>query len=569
MNGVIHKSGLSSGNGVQVNLFGVIWSSLKESFMPDAEACDFVKQGYLKEGSRFFNQIDGSFAIAINDQSKGQVYLVRDKLGTVPIYYSEYGSVFAWGCRIQDILCQDGFYKHVNEDVLHEYLVFRYVSGRNTLFRDIYELLPAHYLKIDINSGDMRENRYWEIPYTDRLSRSADGEGAIIDRIEDFLIRNVRRSLENTDSRYGIMSSGGVDSSIILGIAARHTRKHLATYFIGFEDYDSDRSHDARMVAEKCTATHSEFYINTREYAEGLIDAIRVHEEPLNHPGHVGRVLFNKYIEGKLDNLILGEGVDTMFCGSKVYPLLKYGFVLNPFRDMTRKVFSLVSPEVIPSSLRRYYCKIRDVFIMDPADYMIRSLAETDFNEADRILEKKNNMEYLDYYRDFVSGCTRDNALDKYLRLNQHPFMVEVLNSEAKFGMAYRINNHYPFLDVDLISLANHLPFRLRSRGLTGKYIIKRLAARYFPRSFIYKRKEGFGVPLKKYFLNPHGMGKYFDLLRDQRTRERGIYKEEEISRLVDRSQRGEISSESYESLLWTVVNLELWFRIFIDRKGV
>jgi asparagine synthase (glutamine-hydrolysing) len=323
------------------------------------------------------------------------------------------------------------------------------------------------------------------------------------------------------------------------------------------------------MVAETYHMIHSNFYVNSKQYAEGLIEAIRTNEEPLNHPGHVGRVLFDSHTKDKVDALLMGEGVDTMFCGAKAYPLLKYGYMFNPFRKLTRRIFSLIDPEIIPDSHKRYYTKIRDAFVMNADEYMIRTFAAAEFQEASDLLELEADMSYLNYYKSFISECTRENVLEKYLMLNQHTFIVEVLNSDAKYRELNQIINYYPFLDVELLSFSNHIPFKIRTKGFTGKYLIKKLAERYFSKHFIYQQKEGFGVPLKTYFQDPESMGRYFDLLLEKRTMERGIFKRRELSNFVEGFRKGEMPSESYESLLWTAINLELWYRIFIDRNGV
>jgi asparagine synthase (glutamine-hydrolysing) len=552
--------------GLIIQVYGEITTISGEPVPRDENIMDIVSRGYLDEEESFFKRLDGPFSLAIEDYKSGKLILIRDKIGKIPIYYSLQSTKLFWGNRISDIVGQGEYEPEINDNAIHEYLVYRYISSRNTLFRNIFEVLPAHYLTVELKTGGVEEHAYWDIPYPSVEQLFPANESSLVNRIEEILAKSISAGFSQ-NMRHGVMSSGGVDSSLIVAIASKVLKERLSTYFIGFDGYESDRCDDAKAVAQWYNSDHSTFYLNAEQYAQGLPEAIRIHEEPLNHPGHVGRVLFNKHMQGQVDCLHLGEGVDTMFCGSKIYPLMKFAYQYNYLRGLTKKIFEYIPLRIVPDHFKRYYCMIRDAFIMDPGDYLIRSLGVNDHEVVNKLIQKKYNSEYLDYYQSFVKDYTRKNIHIKYLQLNQHPFMVEVLNSEFKFGCAYNIQNHYPFLDVNLVSYANHIPFGLRSRGLTGKYIIKKLAEKYFPRSFVYKRKEGFGVPLKRYFDDPRGMGRYYDLLRDKRTLERGIFDPKCLTIFVDNIRKREETSEDiFEGLLWTFINLELWCRIYLDR---
>jgi asparagine synthase (glutamine-hydrolysing) len=451
--------------------------------------------------------------------------------------------------------------------MIHCYLVFRYVCGKHTLYKDVFELLHGQFLCLDMQTGEFRITRYWEMPFAYNDTTLKTTETEIIDNLEEIIIKSIKRRLSNKGLNYGILSSGGVDSSLIVAMASRHVCKGYETFFIGFPYYEGDRSKDAQMVGDLYGARHKDFYVDTKQYADGLIDAIRAQEEPINHPGNVGLVKFLRNIQGNIDAFLLGEGVDTIFCGSKTYPLLKYGYRYNPLRPFTERLFEAISPDILPSQLRRYYTKIRDAMITDPRDYMVNSFAEAGIDEANEILSVKNDLKYLDFFFDYVPVTNRSNSLKNFLVLNQITFMVEGLNAGAMFFSNFGMRNYYPFVDVELIELANRIPFNLKSRFFTGKYIIKRLAERYFPKSFIYKRKEGFGVPIKTFFMDKNGMGRYFDILTDSRTLNRGIWHRNKLLELCNIHRTGEMPKGSYESLLWTVLNVELWFRIFIDRS--
>jgi len=551
-----------------VHFHGEIASFLDEHIHENKDIEDILARKYLKDKVALFNSTRGAFSLAIEDYSQGELLLVRDKIGEIPLYYSIQSGKVYWGNRICDILRQSKDPFELNEDVIHEYLVFRYISSTNTMFKNIHEVLPAHFVKVHLNTGHVEEHAYWDIPYPPADQQFPADKVTIVDRIEGILKKSIENGLSH-HLRHGVMSSGGVDSSLIIAIASGVHKEKLKTCFIGFDGYESDRSSDAEAVAQWYNTDHSTFYLNAEQYACGLPDTIRLHEEPLNHPGHVGRALFNKHNQRDIDCLLLGEGVDTMFCGSKAYPLIKIAYQNNYLRGLTKRIFENISVNYIPNKYKRHYRMIRDAFTMEPADYLIYSLAVNDPDEVEKLMVEESKLDYLEYYRSFLHEYNKRNIHLKFLRLNQHPFMVEVLNSEFKFGSEYNIQNYYPFLDVDLVSYANHIPYNLRSRGLTGKYIIKKLAERYFPRSFVYKRKEGFGVPLKKYFDDPKGMGRYYDLLRDKRTSERGIFDSNRLAELVDKTRHcTHASDELFEGLIWSIINLELWCRIYLDQHG-
>lgn len=564
MEGKIKLNENVSKGAVDIHICGEI-CSINDKPIDANRVIEVLREEYSKYGSAVFQRIDGSYALVIEDPEKSMCYLVRDKLGVQPVYFSFQNGIFAWADTMKGVIAQGSLPTEVNTKVLHNYLAFRYVCGRNTMFDKVYELLPGHYVRLDTNKKQIEEKAYWDIPFFDNDLLIDENIDDVIDSVIELSISSIQRSLKNPKYRYGILSSGGVDSSLIIALAARHIDRNFGTYFIGFENYDGDRSKDAKMVADLYDVKHHEFYLDAKSYASGLVDSIRIHEEPINHPGNVGTVLFFKYMKGKLDAVLLGEGVDTIFCGSKAYVLLNYFYALNPFRRFSKTIANLISPDFVPDQYRRYFNKIRDAMIMDPEEYMIHSFAECDYKEAEEVLSGKCDMDYLKFYKQFVEGCNRDNALQKYLMINEYSFLVEGLNSGFKFSSANRIINYYPFVDVPIVTLANKMSFKFKSRRYIGKYIIKRLAERYFPKRFIYQRKEGFGVPLKHFFNDPSGMGTYLDILTEKRTIERGVFQKDKLYKLLDEFSTGNLQTDSYESLLWTVINLELWFRVHID----
>jgi asparagine synthase (glutamine-hydrolysing) len=564
MKGLV-KTTIESGNTeLKIGLLGEIWT-IGGNPTEGKDIIEEICSGFMKNGIKLFDSLDGQFTLSIEDRKNRQFYLVRDKIGVIPVYYSPKNGMLAWGNRITDITSQEGFAAVVNSELIHCYLVFRYVCGKHTLYKDVFEILHGHFLSFDMQTGAFKITRYWEIPFEhyDTILKTTETE--IIDNLEEIMIRRIKRNLSYRDLHYGILSSGGVDSSLIVAMASRHVGGCYETFYIGFPDYEGDRSKDAQMVGDFYGTSHKDFYVDTKQFADGLIDTIRAKEEPINHPGNVGLIQFLSHIQGSIDAFLLGDGIDTFFCSSKTYALLKYGYRYNPLRTVTEMLFTAISPDIMPSQLRRYYSKIRDAMITDPQDYLVHSFTEAGMDEANEILTEKNDLKYLDFFYGSIAATNRKNVLRNLLALNEMSFMVEGLNAGAMFFSNFGMRNYYPFVDVELIDLANRIPFNLKSRLFTGKYIIKRLAERYFPKSFIYKRKEGFGVPMKSFFMDKKGLGRYFDILTDSRTLNRGIWDRNTLLKLYDTHRTGKMPQGSYESLLWTVLNLELWFRIFID----
>jgi len=304
--GIIRNQVRQQQQGVKVNLYGEITTISGEPVNHEKHLIDLITHRYLREKESLFHSLDGTYCLFIEDYSSAEVLLVRDKIGAIPIYYSLQPGIVCWGNRISDVLLQNESLPEINENVIHEYLVFRYVSSKNTIFKNIHEVLPGHYIKVNLDTGHVQEQAYWDIPYpqADKIFRL--NEVVLVDQVEEILTKSIKTGFPQKNI-HGVMLSGGVDSSLIVAIASKVYAEPLSTFFIGFKEYESDRSDDAREVSLLYDTKHSEFYLDAEQFATCLPEAIRINEEPLNHPGHVGRVLFNKHMNGRISCLHLGE----------------------------------------------------------------------------------------------------------------------------------------------------------------------------------------------------------------------------------------------------------------------
>jgi len=509
--------------------------------------------------------LQGHFAIVLFNKRERNLSLIRDQFGVMPLYYSIAGERIIFATTITPILEETNQNININQNVIHEYFMFRYVSGENTFFNNILEVKPGSIVQIDSN-GKITKKDYYQFKYS---SSSTESKISASSKFENEFWKSLKKQTFDKDKKkIGVLSSGGIDSSILVSCASKILSPGFHTYYIANEGYEHNRTEDVNYLGRIYNTNHRNVFISSKEFADNLTETIRINEEPLNHPSSVLRNYLLKQINGEVDVLLSGEGADCFYCGYYIFDLINYFYVKNSMRSLTSFIMQFLPVSCFPKCYQDKVTKIKKVFTLPPDKYAIFHdlLAFNTKENIELVLKGEFPPNFGRNYSSLFLNYSRKNILDIILYIYQTLYIIEAFNTVAKLGNANNIEHRHIFINTVLADLFNNFPWTDKIRFFTRKHQVVELGKKHLPREFFKKPKEGFGVPLQKWFYDKKGLGRFVGLLNDEKTRNRGILNKKYLDDIINLFHGKSLDSNDYECILWPIINMELWCRIFIDR---
>jgi asparagine synthase (glutamine-hydrolysing) len=568
MNGIYNfKKNVFMCHNETVRLTGNVIICYKGNLFLDKENEQLMLTEIAKSCPRFkkLHDLNGQFAMVVMDGDSKSLYLIRDQFGVIPLYYSIREDSLIFGTTIKSIIKELDWQQSVNERVIHEYFMFRYISGNNTLFQKIYEVKPGSIIEIN-HKGTINKRDYYEFRYSlDINGRDAQASVLFQDAFGKSLATQTRDKKEKT---IGALSSGGIDSSILVSCAQKLLEPQFKTYYAGYEKYEHNRIAEVNYLSKICNTNQKNIFISNQEFSDNLVKTIIINEEPLNHPSTVVRKCLFERIKGDVDILLSGEGADCFYCGYYIFNLMNYFYVKNTVRPLSHLLAKLLPLNLAP---RKYYAKlskIKGAFTFQPDDYVIFNdiLASNTKKDISLLLNSEFPVNFAENYTALFRDYSKKTILNIILYLYQTHYIIEALKTLTKIGDAYEIEHRHPFIDVNMVNLFNTFPWNEKIKFFKRKYQIIELGKKHLPKEFFKKPKEGFGVPIGIWFYDEYGLGRFINLLKDKKTRERGIFNVTYLDDLLEKYHHKTLLADAFECIIWPIINFELWNRIFIDK---
>ena len=557
MNG--HQPMLNPDNNVIIALNGEIYNAFDfRNELQDwgykfrsATDTEIVLALYLRHGFEgMLERLNGMFALIVIDLRSRELYLARDRFGIKPLYYILNDRVLAFSSELKSFAFLEDFEFTLNSTKLDEYLLFRNnLSG--TLFEGLESLEPGHYL--NYRSGQkLIKSRYYDVNDYSRSKRSGtfDSFGT---EVREWLDKSVRSQLVS-DVKLGCQLSGGIDSSLVTWLANTNAKNgSFESVSIVFKNkLFSEESYIDRVTETLGIKSHK-FLLDNEYYLDNLGKATWHLESPLNHPNTVAVYKLSQRAKDYVTVLLSGEGADEVFGGYKRFYDIKYPFSVN--RLLTELNRNLNNP----SEVFRYFLDNRQRAIMSNA-YMTPFLAGRLMRNfsRDRAISDR-----LALYNT-LSG----SGFDKQIKYEMKTFLPDLLIRQDKMSMAHSIENRVPFLDNEVVNGAFSIPeqfLMLRDRSIgknTEKYLLKKMTAAVFGEDFAFRKKMGFGIPVKEFFSDE----KFREYMNDQvlpGIRHRGLFSYKLVSGWFEN-----IKTLKYTEMeaLWIVISFEIWAAIYLDK---
>jgi len=531
--------------------------------------CESILHLYAEYGEDCVSHLRGMFAFAIWDTEKKVLFAARDHLGQKPFFYSNHDGCFAFASEIKALVSADSSLRRMNLEALDQYLALRVIASPRSMFEGVHKLPPGHVLTVRPNEIH-RVRRYWDLHYSPKLQGSKDD---LTDALEAEILVALRQHLAS-DVPVGAFLSGGMDSSLIVAMLARHCGgKGFPTFTLSVPHARYDESRYARRVAKQFGTDHHEgaLELNLTEMLPTLVWYL---DEPSDALALCTYELA-KFTRRHVKVVIGGDGGDELFGGYDRYYGYSYAGAYARVPAALRR--GAVEPllALLPSGgwykSRSHQMRWlhRMSFLSGGARYS-GSLSYFYFDQAarrelftDSTREALNGFDPEDCIKDpfdRIDAQPLDRMLyaDAQVRLPDHPVMIT-----DRMTMAHGLEARSPFMDHRLAEFAARLPCDLKVRGMAPRYLQKRLAARYLPKSLLARPKQGFASAMP-YLLHDEYRRLYSTVLPRSHLVADGFLRVEPMQRLVSEHLSGRVD---HGNRLWLLLNAEIWYLMHI--KGM
>jgi asparagine synthase (glutamine-hydrolysing) len=543
----------------------------EKHFFKSKSDTEVILHAYEEWGVECLKCLRGMFAFAIWDSKLQRLFMARDRLGKKPLAYFNQNGQFVFASEIKALLQVPGVEKKVNGNAIHHYLTYQYVPSPDTIFEGIKKLPPAHYLLYD-RDGNLRIERYWRLHFNSSHHTDFDTQ-ELSARIKAELEESVKLRLIS-DVPLGAFLSGGMDSSLIVGMMAKFSGHPVKTFSIGFEEKDFDELYYARIVANHFSTDHHEFIVKP-DTIEILPKLVWHYNEPFADSSAIPTYYVAKMTRDYVKVVLTGDAGDENFAGYPRYLRSKW-LVLFSKLPMTMK------RDILPPLLRmtaQFHWREKTLnrlaaFIESISSNQVRNYAEQVkiFNAEEKgdlyspqFIQEVRETDSVEYLLGKFEEAGTNNLIDQLLYLDINTYLPEDLLVKMDIAtMANSIEARVPFLDHQLMEFIATIPSHLKLKRTVTKYILKQAFSDFLPQTILTRGKMGFGVPVSRWFRNE--LKDYiYEILLDPRTLNRGYFSRDGIERLLN----DHIAVRyDHSSKIWALLFLEIWFRVFIDNDG-
>jgi asparagine synthase (glutamine-hydrolysing) len=526
---------------------------------------------YEEVGTEVFSKIEGMFAIALYDSKKDQLILARDRMGKKPLYWSKahlnngdsntVGATFIFGSELKALMAHPSFKKEIDVDSLNKYFLYENVPTPHTIFKNTWKLEPGTFLVWDGNQA--KKTQFWSptfVPKALSFSDSlADLDGALQSAVSDRLVADVP---------LGIFLSGGLDSSTVAYYAARAHQGKVKTFSIGFKEASFDESGYARQVARHLDTEHHEQILAVHDCLDIIPTIGNLLDEPMADASIIPTYLLSQFTREHVTVALGGDGGDELFCGYDTFLAHKFAALYAKVPKVIREGFIKNIVMRLPTSHANMSLDFRlkrfvSGFEASPA-YRDRDWFAP-FNQTDRqalfnpdIRKEIADRNAYDDIEGYLEHADSHDMYDELGLLYERMYMMdEVLVKVDRASMMNSLEVRAPFLDTRVVDLANHMPASFKMKGLTRKYILKKLMEGKLPRDIVYRKKKGFGIPIAEWirgglkpvvldFLGPGSIGQI------------GLFDLRFVDKLLSEHFSGKKDNRKQ---IWTLLIFAMWWR--------
>jgi len=540
-----------------------------------ASDTEVVLKAFIQWGPDCVNRLNGMFAFAVWDKEEKALHLYRDRMGVKPLYYYSHGGTFAFASELKALHAGLKDQLELNQAALGEFFHYGYIGAPRSIYRHVRKLEPGHWLKISADHN-VQDHCYWSAGNFPIQCASPLNEVQLTDQLEELMIDSFQKRLI-ADVPVGVFLSGGVDSSLVTAILARHTSTTLKTFTIGFNEKNYDEAGWARRIANHLGTEHTDQIVGPEQARAILPLWPEIYDEPFGDISGIPTTIVAQMTREQVKVSLSADGGDELFCGYHRYWVMqgldkRLGGLPPGLVRSGGKLLGLVGSDKV-ASLSQVIPRLRLPAIKDR------------FRKLEAVLSNWNGSAASSYpyavgywlpdeiealtggYSNARPGLSifplshpsggRDDLLEAMLRWDlRHYLPDDILTKVDRATMFCSLEGRDPFLDHRLVEFALRLPMRYKQQGNQMKYILKQVLCRYLPREMFERPKQGFAVPIYEWLHDDlmHLVDQYLnpDALKTQSFLDPAL-----VTRLVHdfKQHNGSVAVDR----LWLVLVFMLW----------
>ena len=476
-------------------------------FVTDHSDTEVLLHGYRQWGENFVERLNGMWAFVIYDRARKRLFGSRDRFGKKPFYYFHEGDTFGWASELPALLQHPRCPRELSTLSLKKYFAYAYVPAPRSIYERVWKLPGGHSFTYDLASHELKTRRYWEfVLESDQKMIDPAAVDSLCEELRDTLDRAVQRRLMS-DVPLGVFLSGGIDSSAIAALAAKHVPTgQLNTFAIGFNEPSFDESTHARFMAERLGTQHREDILDLDKSVALLPEIVGKLDEPLGDGSLLPTYLLSRFTRQHVTVALGGDGGDELFAG------------YDPFRALQKAaLYAKLVPRPVHEAIRLVAARLPVSHSNLSLDFKIkRTLMGLSYSPAlwnavwMSALEPRDLAQLFrepcdeeEIYSEAIEAwdrCAQPNLVDRALQFWTNIYLQDgILTKVDRASMMNSLEARSPFLDIEVADLARRIPWQLKLHQGQTKYILKRALAPLLPREIIDRKKKGFGMPIGRW----------------------------------------------------------------------
>jgi len=534
---------------------------------------EVILKGYLQWGIDCFKKLVGMFSLALWDNKKRCLFLARDRLGIKPLYYYYRDNTLLFASELKSLMAFKLCPREIDFDSIPLLLHYQYIPAPRTVFKDTYKLLPGTYLVYD--GQNLNTHAYWTSPACqDRAETPELSEDEKAEELDELLTRAVADHLIS-DVPLGALLSGGIDSSLVVALMQKVSTAPVCTFSIGFHEEDYNEAPWAAEVAQHLGTDHTELYVTPREATEIIPNLPEMYDEPFADSSAIPTFLVSRLARRHVTVALSGDGGDEQFSGYVRYwstQAMAKSFKRFP-RSIRKTVGAvmegvpvdwiescyLLGSRLLPQRFQvanfrdKWQKLVKQIVQTRIADVYRTSVCLWSEDELYRLTARRlPESQYEKVFRE-TEGWP---PLARLMRVDQRTYLPDAMLTKVdRASMATSLEVRVPLLDHRVVEYTALLADNLKYRNGTGKYLLKKILARYLPTHLFERPKMGFGVPIDRWFRDEL-KELLSDYLSPERLKKEGLFDETLVERRMKEHLSGRVD---HQYRLWSLLMWEMW----------
>lgn len=450
---------------------------------------EVILHGYKQWGiERLIEKIEGMYAIVIYDTIANRIFLIRDRVGIKPLYYSSLGDKWMWASELKAMVAFHSSNLELDQTSLYDFLTYQYIPPPKTLYKKCFKLEAAHYAEIDLDTRSFVVKRYWSLKVNIKIQSEREAKHMLQEKIRQSVAEQMV-----ADVPVGFFLSGGIDSSTVVA-ASSSVNKQLQTFCIGFTDKSQDETHFAQQVANTFQTVHHERILDGKTIQNLFPRLAEWYDEPFADLSCFPTFLVSSYARENVTVVLTGDGGDELFGGYKWYQRFRWIRRAGLYHFKFLKPLMLFAARLSGSSVLKKY-----VPLLFMNELQLITKLKGGLTDEEKVAYKKlwsipdsydDYWYYRKYYQSNLPVTTRLQVVDFNTYLPE-----DILTKVDRVSMSVALECRVPLLSTDLVEFAFSLSERARFQKYGMKGVLKAAFEDVLPKSIITRGKRGFGIP--------------------------------------------------------------------------